>query len=70
MEVYRVSDTGNAFKNLTKIMHEMGQALQTDLRTENKSKTLKRIHADCYAFYGYATYKYQNELLCSISSKF
>ena len=51
-------------------MHEMGQALQTDLRTENKSKTLKRIHADCYAFYGYATYKYQNELLCSISSKF
>lgn len=34
----------------------MGQGLQTDLRTENKSKTLKWIHAACYAFYGYNTY--------------
>ena len=51
-------------------MHEMGQGLQIDLRTENKSKTLKWIHAACYAFYGYTTYKYQNELLCSISNKF
>lgn len=56
MEVYRVSDTGDAFKNLTKIIHEMGQGLQIDLRTEHKSKTLKRIHAACYAFYGYTTY--------------
>ena len=63
-------DTGDAFKSLTKIMHEMGQGLQIDLRTENKSKTLKWIHAACYAFYGYTTYKYQNELLCSISNKF
>lgn len=36
----------------------MGWDLQTDSRTENKnkSKTLKWIHAACYAFYGYNTY--------------
>lgn len=45
----------------------MGQGLQIDLRTEYKikAKTLKWIHAACYAFYGYNTY--YTKMSCYVS---
>lgn len=53
MEVCGISGVDKVFKkNLTKMTHCVGQGLQMDLRTENKTKakTLKWIHTACYAF--------------------